>query len=128
MVKNKNGGFETAQTTSGIASDAAQARRKPGAIPLALAAVLFYNFVGLFDIVSTIAALERETAREANPLMRAIMDNYGPMWIATKLALQFLISGMVLWFPHRIVLMMFLAAASLNAAIVLNNFRIALGY
>ena len=128
MVKNGHDGFKAAQTKAGIASDAAHARRKPGAIPLALAAVLFYNFVGLLDIVSTIAALERETAQEANPFMRAIMENYGPMWIATKLALQFLISGMVLWFPHRIVLLLFLAAASLNAAIVLNNIKIALGY
>jgi hypothetical protein len=128
MVKNKNGGLAAARTTTGIASDAAHARKRPGAIPIALAAVLFYNFVGLLDIVSTIAALERETAREANPFMRAIMENYGPMWIATKLALQFLISGMVLWFPHRIVLLMFLAAASLNAGIVINNIRIALGY
>ena len=104
------------------------ARRRRGNIAFAITAVVFYNFVGLFDIVSTIAAIESGVAEEANPIMRAIMDNYGSTWIVAKLALQFLISGMVLWFPHRIVLVMFLAAASLNAAIVLNNIRIALGY
>jgi len=118
---------DTAAAAS-IAADASVARRRPGNIALAIAAVVFYNFVGLFDIVSTIAAIESGVAEEANPLMRAIMDNYGAAWIVAKLALQFLISGMVLWFPHRVVLLMFLAAASLNAAIVLNNIRIALGY
>jgi hypothetical protein len=113
---------------AGIAADAARARRRPGNFAVALAAVVFYNFVGLFDIVSTIAAIESGVAEEANLLMRAVMDNYGALWIVTKLALQFLISGMVLWFPHRIVLAMFLAAACLNGAIVLNNIRIALGY
>ncbi|MEZ5896575.1 MAG: DUF5658 family protein [Parvularculaceae bacterium] len=94
---------------------------------VAIVAVIIYNCIGVFDIVSTIAAIDLGVAEEANPLMRAVMDNYGAGWIVAKLMLQFVISGMVLWFPHRVVLALFIAAASLNGVIVLNNFRIALG-
>lgn len=94
---------------------------------IAFAVVMVYNFVGVFDIVSTIAAIELGVAEEANPLMRAIMDNYGVAWIAAKLLLQLLISAMVLWFPHRLVLIIFAFAVWTNGFIVLNNFRIALG-
>jgi hypothetical protein len=55
------------------------------------------------------------------------MDNYGVAWIAAKLFLQIVISGMVLWFPHRFVLIIFTLAVWTNGFVVLNNFRIALG-
>lgn len=108
-------------------SDAAIARRNRANILIAFAAVIVYNFVGVFDIISTIAAIELGVAEEANPLMAAVMDNYGVAWIAAKLFLQIVISAMVLWFPHRLVLFIFIFAVWTNGFIVLNNFRIALG-
>ena len=107
--------------------DAAVARTQRSSVMIAFIAVATYNLVGVFDIISTVIAIELGVAEEANPLMRAVMDNYGVAWIATKLMLQFLISAMVLWFPHRIVLAMFIAAISTNAYIVFNNFLIAFG-
>ncbi len=110
-----------------LATDAAAARAGHRNIAIAFAAVMAYNFVGVLDIVSTIAAIELGVAQEANPLMRALMDNYGVAWIAAKLFLQIVISGMVLWFPHRLVLIIFAFAVWTNGFVVLNNFRIALG-
>lgn len=110
-----------------LAEDAARARAGAVNRYVAIGAVIFYNLVGVLDIVSTIAAIDLGRGEEANPLMRAVMDHYGVGWIVAKLFLQGVISAMVLWFPHRIVIGLFLAAASLNAVIVLNNVRIALG-
>lgn len=109
-----------------MAEDAAAARAGHRNLAIAFTAVVIYNFVGLFDIISTIAAIELGVAEEANPLMRAIMDHYGAAWIAAKLSLQLVISAMVLWFPHRIVLAIFMFSVWTNGFIVLNNFRIAL--
>ena len=118
---------QTQQADVGLEHAAEQARANRANRWVAIAAVVAYNCIGVFDIVSTIAAIDLGVAEEANPLMRAVMDNYGAGWIVAKLLLQLVISGMVLWFPHRVVLALFIAAASLNGVIVLNNFRIALG-
>jgi len=106
---------------------AAIARAGERNLAIAFAAVLVYNIVGVLDIVSTIAAIDLGRAEEANPLMRAIMDEHGPGWIAAKLFLQLVISGMVLWFPHRIVIAVFALAVTTNGLIVANNFLIAFG-
>jgi len=119
--------FLSQSRRAALSSDAAIARTNRTNILIAFAAVMVYNFVGIFDIISTIAAIELGVAEEANPLMRAVMDNYGVGWIAAKLFLQIVISAMVLWFPHRIVLFIFTFAVWTNGFIVLNNFRIALG-
>jgi hypothetical protein len=108
-----------------LIEDAARARRHGLAVKVAWAAVLFYNCVGLADVFSTWIGIERGLAEEINPLMKAAMDNFGLGWIGAKLTLQLLISYMVLWFPHRIVLAIFIAAASFNAWIVYRNFMIA---
>lgn len=110
-----------------LAVQAAIARAGERNLAIAFAAVLVYNIVGVLDIVSTIAAIELGRAEEANPLMRAIMDEHGPGWIAAKLFLQLVISGMVLWFPHRIVIAVFALAVTTNGLIVANNFLIAFG-
>lgn len=109
----------------GVQASEARAERLNGVI--ALAAVFVYNIVGVLDIVSTIAAIELGRAQEANPLMRAIMENHGAGWIGAKLFLQLVISGMVLWFPHRIVVGVFSLAITINGLIVANNFLIAFG-
>jgi len=87
--------------------------------------VIVYNFVGVADIVSTVTAIDAGAGVEANPILNALMTHAGDGWIVAKLALQGLISFMVLWFPHWIVLAFFAAATSGNAWVVWNNFTIA---
>ena len=70
-------------------------------------------------------ALESGAGVEANPVLRAMMEHAGDGWILAKLALQGVISVMVLWFPHWIVLGFFTIATTGNAWIVYNNFAIA---
>ncbi len=86
--------------------------------------VIVYNLIGLLDIVSTTLALALGGAEEANPILRYMMENAGAGWIAAKLFLQAAVSLMVLWFPHRFVLIMFTMAVLLNGAVVINNFQI----
>ncbi|WP_425410776.1 DUF5658 family protein [Hyphococcus sp.] len=87
--------------------------------------IILYNCIGVADIASTVMALEGGAGVEANPLLAALMVHIGDGWIVAKLALQALISFMVLWFPHWIVLGFFALAVSGNAWIVWNNFVIA---
>ncbi|MHA7870746.1 MAG: DUF5658 family protein [Hyphococcus sp.] len=101
-------------------SRASQIRRRA-----AVAVVVLYNIVGAADIASTTLALESGAGMEANPLIRALMEHAGDGWILSKLALQGVISFMVLWFPHWIVLGMFALATAGNAVVVYNNFSIA---
>lgn len=86
--------------------------------------MVIYNIIGVLDIISTHAAISAGVAEEANPVMRAAIENLGGGWIAAKLFLQGVISFMVLWFPHRIVLGIFFVGMLSNAAVVFNNFRI----
>ncbi|MBI1366173.1 MAG: hypothetical protein GC153_09500 [Alphaproteobacteria bacterium] len=92
---------------------------------IAAIAVVIYNIVGVADIVSTILSVHSGAGEEVNPVLRAAMANLGLGWIIAKLALQGVISFMVLWFPHRIVLAIFIAAIAVNAWVVYNNFLIA---
>jgi hypothetical protein len=119
--------FSTKLAKRSLGEQAAEARTERLNAVIALAAVFIYNIVGVLDIVSTIAAIELGRAQEANPLMRWVMDEHGPGWIGAKLFLQLVISGMVLWFPHRIVIAVFAAAITVNGLIVMNNFWIAFG-
>ena len=89
--------------------------------------VIVYNLIGALDIVSTTIAIDLGVAEEANPVVRYVMDHAGPGWIAGKLFMQAVVSLMVLWFPHRLVVAMFSAAVILNGAVVVNNFSIAAG-
>lgn len=108
-----------------LADQASESRESTAARRAAWGAVIVYNLVGLVDIWSTSLAIGLGVAEEANPVMRAAMDHFGPGWIAAKLFLQAVISVMVLWFPHRIVLTMFMLAVAFNAGIVWSNLRIA---
>jgi hypothetical protein len=119
--------FRTKPRRRSLREQAAEARTERRNAVFALAAVFVYNIVGVLDIVSTIAAIELGRAQEANPLMRWVMDEHGPGWIGAKLFLQLVISGMVLWFPHRIVVSVFTLAITVNGLIVMNNFWIAFG-
>ncbi len=108
-----------------VAEQALRSRANRTALKVAWAAVILYNVIGLLDIYSTTAGLSLGVGEEANPLIKAAMLHLGPGWIAAKLALQLLISCMVLWFPHRVVIGIFLAAVAFNASVVYGNLRIA---
>ena len=105
-----------------LIDEASRSRRNKIAGLVAIAAVVVYNFVGLADIVSTILGVHSGAGEEVNPVLRAAMANMGPGWVAAKLALQGVISFMVLWFPHRVVLAIFVVAIMVNAWVVYNNF------
>ena len=107
-----------------LVEDASRSREDYGLRAAAIGVVIFYNLVGVLDIVSTSLAIGLGVAEEANPVLRSLMDNVGHGWIAAKLLLQSVVSAMVLWFPHRFVLTLFAVAVAANALIVINNFSI----
>ena len=108
-----------------LGEDARQSRASRIGRAVAWAFVIIYNMVGAADIASTVIALDSGAGVEANPVLSTVMTHAGDGWIFAKLALQGLISFMVLWFPHWIVLAFFGAATAGNAWIVFNNFSIA---
>lgn len=120
MRRNK-----ASESKPGLASDARQARRSRLRFRLALYLVVIYNLVGIADIVSTTMALNTGAGYEANPFIRLLMEEIGSGWIPAKLFLQGVISAMVLYFPHWIVIIFFALATTWNADIVHNNFVIA---
>ncbi|MGV6801386.1 MAG: DUF5658 family protein [bacterium] len=86
---------------------------------------LLYNFLGCLDIVSTIAGLQAQAGEEANPFVKLLMDNIAHGWILAKLALQFFVTIMILWFPHRLVLSIFSITLIIMSFVVWNNFQLA---
>lgn len=110
-----------------LSDDASHSRRNEGRRAVAIAAVVIYNVVGVLDIMSTSVAIDSGIAEEANPVVAQVMESLGPGWVGAKLFLQAIITVMVLWFPHRLVIGMFIAAMFVNAIIVNNNFGIVLG-
>ncbi len=108
-----------------LGEDARRSRASAWQTGVAWALIAIYNLVGVTDIVSTVIALENGAGVEANPLLNALMVHAGEGWILAKLGLQGLISFMVLWFPHWIVLFFFTIATAGNILIVANNFAIA---
>lgn len=108
-----------------LAEDAERSRASAWRRYTAWALIFIYNLVGVTDIVSTVAALDSGAGVEANPFLRTLMAHAGDGWVLAKLALQGVISVMVLWFPHWIVLGFFSVATFGNALIVYNNFLIA---
>ncbi|MGE0407813.1 MAG: DUF5658 family protein [Amphiplicatus sp.] len=108
-----------------LVDDASRSREDARGLAAAIIAIALYNIVGLLDIYSTSIGVGAGLAEEVNPLMRAAMENFGAGWIAGKLVLQAMISAMVLWFPHRIVLAIFIVAVMFNAGVVYGNLRVA---
>lgn len=108
-----------------LVEEASRSRADRTALAVAWAAILIYNMIGVADVWSTSHGIAIGAAEEANPVMRAAMEHFGTGWIGAKLALQLLISFMVLWFPHRIVLGIFIAAVAFNASVVYSNLKIA---
>lgn len=118
-------------TRMGRPSLAAQASISRGERINRLAAVVLvviYNCVGALDILSTHWSVTTGIAQEVNPIVRAGMEHLGLGWIVAKLVLQCVLCGMVLWFPHRVVLALFGLAIAFNAGVVYNNFSIYFGW
>lgn len=107
-----------------LSEDAERSRASRWSPIAAWAAVIVYNLIGVADILSTVHAIESGFGSEANPFLRMVMAHAGDGWIYAKLALQGVISFMVLWFPHWIVVTFFSFATLGNAWIVYNNFLI----
>ncbi len=108
-----------------LGEDARESRASAVRRAVGWSLVIIYNMVGAADIASTVIAIDSGAGVEANPIVGAMMMHAGDSWIFAKLALQGLISFMVLWFPHWIVLTFFAVATAGNAWIVANNFAIA---
>jgi len=105
---------------------AAEERKKTIHRRLAITLILIYNMIGFADILSTEYAIATGYGFEANPLMRAAMDNiaWKQGWVALKLALQYGASAMVLWYPNKIVVSLVGFVVVTNGWIVLNNLAI----
>ncbi|MEO0398429.1 MAG: DUF5658 family protein [Pseudomonadota bacterium] len=110
-----------------LIADASASRGNETLRLAAFGLIVFYNLVGVLDIISTTMAISGGKGEEANPFLRYLMDEVGSGWIIAKLVLQSVISMMVLWFPHPYVLALFAPAVAGNAVIVANNFLIAAG-
>ena len=108
-----------------IIADARRARGDQWARIAGLSVVVAYNVIGLLDVFSTVVAI-RAGGVEANPLIRSLMESDLIGWVPAKLGLQFLVTAMVLWFPHRFVVGIFGVAVLINGAVVLNNIRLAI--
>lgn len=108
-----------------LIADASRSRRSAVLRATAIGAVVAYNLVGIMDILSTVIAISGGAGEEANPFLRVAMASFGPGWIGAKLFLQAVITVMVLWFPHRIVLAIFVVAVLCNAGVVYNNLHLA---
>ena len=111
----------TARRRRRLSDDAAASRASAVRRRAAIVAVIIYNIVGIADIFSTVYALETGAGVEANPFLRAMMEHAGDGWVLGKLALQGVITVMVLWFPHWFVVSFFALATIGNAWIVYNN-------
>jgi len=77
--------------------------------------------LGLADVVTTALVLDRG-GKEANPLMRWLMDKLGNGWMVVKLALHIFVAALV-WEIPAFLYGGFVFVA-LYALIVGNNFRV----
>ena len=109
---------------SRISHFAREARADRQLFLISAAVAILYNFLGAVDIVSTVAGLQAQLGEEANPVVRLMMENLNNGWILAKLSLQVLVTLMILWFPHRIVLAIFSVSMFITASAVINNLSI----
>ena len=110
-----------------LSQQAARAREKWANRQMALIVLIVYNIVGLADIWSTHMAIASGNGTEANPFIRAAMEDlsWEKAWITIKLSLQFAVTGMILWFPSRWVIAIFSAVVAVTGAVVISNIMIA---
>lgn len=87
---------------------------------LALAIII----VGLMDCVSTELALASGQAREANPVVRAMLETIGVFWLLPKMMVHGALAGMSVWYPNRVTLTALTGVACLAGLAAANNFAI----
>lgn len=107
-----------------IAHSARKARAHRGLFIASAVIAILYNVIGAVDVMTTIAGIQGQVATESNPFLRLLMNTVNNGWVLTKLGLQLLVSAMILWFPHRMVLGMFTVAMILTGVTVWNNLQI----
>lgn len=102
---------------------AEQERKKPAHRYTALILVFFYNMAGFADILSTQYAIYSGAGYEANPVIRTAMESFTwhNGWVAFKLTLQLLVTAMVIWFPHKVVMSLFAAVVAIMGWVVVQN-------
>ncbi|MCI4660452.1 MAG: DUF5658 family protein [Neomegalonema sp.] len=110
-----------------ITMKAAEARALPMRESWGFWLAVFLVMVGFLDVVSTEVALGTGAAREANPVVRSMMESIGVYWIAPKMLLHVMLGYMVVWYPNLPTLltmsgvsMLVLAAAVSNSLIYLH--------
>ncbi len=103
---------------------AAQNRQSPRLKKAAhvVAGILFA--LALMDVFSTNLGLANG-AVEANKLIGWLQGTFGMWWFIPKLMLAMIPVAMILWYPHRRVLLIVSPVIPLTAFVVWNNFQIA---
>ena len=89
---------------------------------LLLAAMIV--FVGVFDVISTNAALDAGNM-EANPIVSAFQRHWGIWWLIPKLTIHIALAVVVLWLPSRRMIWNARGCVVLYAAIIISNFYVA---
>lgn len=103
---------------------AREARERPGLVRWSFWLAVVLVIVGFLDVISTDIALATGGAREANPVVRGLMDVLGPFWVVPKMVLHVVLGYMVVWYPNRPTLATMSAVAGLVLAAAINNFII----
>ncbi len=80
--------------------------------------------LALLDVFSTNLGLAAG-AVETNRLIRWLQAQFGMWWFLPKLALQMIPVAMILWYPHRWVLVIVTPVVPLTAYFVWNNLALA---
>ena len=76
--------------------------------------------VGVFDVVSTNMALAAGNI-EANPLISAIQDVFGPWWAAPKMLVHVLFAWFIIWLPSQRMITIGSGVVVCFVAIAANN-------
>lgn len=87
-----------------------------------VAGILFA--LALMDVFSTNLGLANG-AYETNKLIGWLQANFGMWWFVPKLLVHMIPVAMILWYPHRRVLMIVTPVVPLTAYFVWNNFQLA---
>jgi hypothetical protein len=87
-----------------------------------VAGILFA--LALMDVFSTNLGLANG-AFETNHLIGWLQDTFGMWWFVPKLIIHLIPVAMILWYPHRWVLMIVSPVIPYTAFIVWNNLHIA---
>lgn len=80
--------------------------------------------LSILDIISTNMGLSAG-AVEANRIMRWVQYQLGDWWFIVRLVAQMIPALMIIWYPHRLVLLVVAPVIPLVAFVVFNNLRLA---